>query len=269
MIRSTALVASSLLLFSVPAQAGPLDAGQFAGSVRVGQEYSTEGDLHGGATVPVASLAALNPNLPAANAELRIGSRSYDDVYGEMLAVELEGAYGLGEGRELFFALRNTTADESEIQVGTAFVPALNAELPVFGEFGEYSALSIEAGARQYFGDGAFTPYIGARGGIIMVDEINATFTVPVPAGVGSEPNDIVLSNVPFYGETTTWTIGLDAGFSYNVSETFSLGAATGLRYQAELDGDDSAIGGLGLSSINEDSGRWSVPVTVNARLAF
>jgi len=269
MLRSALVLATSVLMFAAPAHAGPLGQGRFAGSLSVGSETSIEGDVHRGATAPVASLAALNPNLPAVSAELRIGSRSYDDIYEQATFFEVAGAYGLGSAREVFGALRSTSADEGSVQVGTAFVPALSAELPVFGTFDEYSAFGAEIGVRQYFSEGVFSPYVAGRLGILMVDEINATFSVPVPAGVGAEPNDINLVDVPFYGETTTWTVGADVGGSYDFNDAFSVFGEVGVRYQGELEGDDAAIGGLGLGSINDDGSRWSVPVSIGARFAF
>jgi hypothetical protein len=268
MLRSLITI-SAVFMAASPAVAGPLEAGKFAGSVSVGAEYPVDGDVHGGATAPVASLAALNPNLPAVGAELRIQSRSFDDIYGEALTYGVEGAYGLGGNREFFGAVRRTEADQGTVQVGTAFVPALSASLPVFGTFGDLKVTSIEAGVRQYFGDSAIKPYVAGRAGVALVDEIRASFSVPVPAGVGAEPNDINLNNVPFYGDTTTWTVGVDVGAAWDITDRWSLMAETGLRYSGDLDGDDAALSTLGLSSINDEGARFSVPVTVTARYAF
>ncbi len=49
----------------------------------------------------------------------------------------------------------------------------------------------------------------------------------------------------------------------------FSITAQAGLRYIAELDGDDRDIGGLGLSRVNDDAKRISVPVSIAARWDF
>jgi opacity protein-like surface antigen len=253
-----------------PAMAKPLDAGQFAGSITGGLEVPVDGDVHGGATAPVASLAALNPNLPAVAAELRIQARSFDDIYGEAASFGVEGAYGLGGGLELIGALRSITADEGQVQVGTAFVPALSASLPVIGRFGEFQSLSIEGGVRQHFDrGGGFMPYIGGRVGVTQVDAIRASFTVPVPAGVGAEPNDIALNNVRFYDDSTAFTLGLDVGASVELTPGFEISIETGLRYQSSLEDDDRDIGGLGLAAINDEGDRLSVPLTVKGTFRF
>lgn len=266
LLASTLLAAGAL---ATQASAAPLEQGALALTLEAGTDFSLDGDVHGGATAPVASLAALNPNLPGVPAELRIGARSFDRIYGETLSFGLEGAYGLGSNREAFFTLRYATADEGRTEVGSAFVPALNASVPVNGSFSDYKATSVEAGLRQFFGEGDFRPYVAARAGVAFVDDIKASFTVPVPAGVGAEPNDIVLSNVPFYDSSTSWRAGVDAGIAYAVSEKVSLMGEVGLTYQGDLDGDDTAIGGLGLASINNKSDQLTGSFRVRARFAF
>lgn len=269
-LKTLFMVAAASALLISPAMAKPLEAGQLSGAVTAGAEFPVGGDVHGGATAPVASLAALNPNLPAAAAELRIQSRSFDDIYGEAATYGVEGAWGLGDGLELIGAVRAVQADEGAVQVGTAFVPALSATLPVQGRFGEFNALMIEGGVRQHFDmGGGFMPYVGGRIGVARVDEIRASFTVPVPAGVGTEPNDIVLNNVAFYDDSTTLTLGVDVGASFEMAPGFSIGVESGLRYQGQLEDNDSAIGGLGLARINDEGDRISIPLTVKGVFRF
>jgi hypothetical protein len=272
-MKSWVISAAALLaLGTAPAFAGPLEQGQFSGAISAGVELPVDGDVHLGASAPVASLAALNPNLPAAAATLDIGARSFDDIYGELTIIAVEGAYGLGNGREVFGALKSAEADAGGVQVGTATVPALGgAVLPVQGRFGAFEQLGVEVGLRQYFGgaDSAIKPYVAGRVGVARVEEIRASFTVPVPNGVGTEPNDIVLSNVAFFDDSTVWTIGADIGVSFDVSERFSLSAEAGIRYNSDLDGNDSAIGGLGLARINDTGERWSAPILIRGALKF
>jgi hypothetical protein len=262
-----ALVATTFLV--TPAFAAPLKPGEFAGSVSVGTEIPVDGDVHGGTMAPVSSLQGLNGNLPDVPAELRIESRSYDDIYDNATTYGIEGRYGLEGDREVFAEIRRTEAGGGAVQVGTAFVPALPATLPVNGTFEDYKSTTIEAGVRQYFGKGKVKPYVAARAGVAFVDEIRASFAVPVPDGVGTNPNDININNVAFYDDTTTYSVGVDVGASWEVSERLSVSAEAGIRYRGDLDGNDSAIGGLGLSSINDDSSSITVPVTVKLSYKF
>lgn len=49
----------------------------------------------------------------------------------------------------------------------------------------------------------------------------------------------------------------------------FSITAQAGVRYVDDLEGDDSAISGLGLGSINNTGKRVSVPISIAARFDF
>jgi opacity protein-like surface antigen len=261
-MRSIVLAAMTALAAAVaPAMAQPLEPGQFAGALSLGADFPVGGDVHGGATAPVADLGPLNPALAGVSAELRIQARSFDDIYGEAASYGLEGAYGLSGDREIFGSITRVEADESRVQVGGAFVPALSQTLPVFGTFGEYNATRIEAGVRQYFGADGFRPYVAGRVGVAVTDEIRASFAIP--------DANILISNVAFYDESTVLALGADAGVSYALSDRFTVGAEVGVRYSAGLEDNDSAIAGLGLSRINDEGDRWSIPVTVRARLAF
>jgi hypothetical protein len=116
---------------------------------------------------------------------------------------------------------------------------------------------------RQYFGGGAFKPYIAGRVGAAFVNDIRASFSVP------ALDINAALNNVPFYDSTTVLTGGIDLGVSYDVSDNFSLQVETGIRFAGGLDGNDANIGGLGLASINEEGSRTVIPVSVRARWVF
>jgi hypothetical protein len=62
---------------------------------------------------------------------------------------------------------------------------------------------------------------------------------------------------------------GLDVGVLVPIGETFNMTLASGVRYAADLEDDDSAIGGLGRAGINDTGSRVSVPVTLSARWDF
>lgn len=249
------------LMVGGPALAAPLESGAWRGSVTAGVERPVGGDVHGGAISPIANLGPLNPALAGVSAELRIQARSFDDIYEDATTYGVELARGIGGNREIFGAIRRIEADEGSVQVGGAFVPALATTLPVFGRFGEFKATALEAGVRQYFGEGALQPYVAGRAGVARVDAINATFTIPAAA--------ITIPNARFYDDSTAVTLGADVGVSYAVTDRFSIAAETGLRWQSKLSDDDSSIAGLGLARINDEGDRLSVPVTVRAMVAF
>jgi hypothetical protein len=221
-----------------------------------------DGDVHGGVDAPVADLGALNPALAGVAATLQIESRDFDDVYGELWRFGGEIGYGLSNRSEVFGSVSYTEGSGGRLQVGGAAVPALNTTLPVFGTFDDYTAWGVEAGYRHYVtGMGGFIPYAAVRGGVLFVDEIGATFTIPDAA--------IALNNVAFYDSSEVITLGLEVGALFPVSDTLAIGVQTGLTWTDSLSDDDSAIGGLGLASINDEGDRLSIPLKAVLRARF
>jgi hypothetical protein len=260
-MRKQVFVVGVLTLVGAGAAQAQTAPGRWTVSPEISVEFPSGGDVHGGVDAPVADLGGLNPALAGVSATLEVESRSFDDIYGDAVSFGLEAAYGVNDSAEFFGALRYVTADEGRVQVGGAAVPALNTTLPVFGTFSDYEAWALEAGYRQYFGSSALRPYVAGRAGVVFTDAISATFEVPDAA--------ITIANAPFYDDSTSFTAGLDVGLSYALSDRVSVQAETGIRYVSELEGDDSAIGGLGLGSINGVGDRTYVPVTLRARFVF
>ena len=225
-----------------------------------GTDLSVSGDVHKGAIAPIADLGPLNPALAGVAAELRIEPRDYGDIYGNAKTLGVGMAWAMGSG-QVFGNLRTTRASGGQVQVGGAFVPLLNTTLPVYGRFGDYDALTVEGGYRQYFGNGNARPYLAGRVGATKVDAIDATFTIPDAA--------IALNDVAFYDSGWTMGVGLDAGIDWKVSESASLGLQVGVEHHGDLSDDDSAIGGLGLASINDTGSRTSYPVSLVLRVRF
>ncbi len=258
------LAVAVALVLAAPAAvhaAGPQE-GAFSFSVFGGVDQPLSGDVHSGATAAVPDLGPLNPALAGVSAELRIRSRSHDDIYGSASSFGLDFSYGLSANSEVFGQLRYTNADEGTVQVGGAFVPALSTTLPVNGTFSDYKALTVEGGYRYFFNDlGPARPFVAGRLGATRTDDIRATFVIPDAA--------ITIANVPFTEKKWSASAGLDVGLLFPVSERVSITAQTGVRYVADLEGDDSAIGGLGLGSINDTGKRVSYPVSVGVRFDF
>jgi hypothetical protein len=246
------------------ALAKPLEAGQFSGRVSLGTPIFGSGNLHGGATSTVPSLTALNPALPAVPAVLNIGSRKFSKVYDAPAQFGIEMGYGLTENVELFGGLNYAKANGSQIQVGTATVAALNATLPVFGQFGDLKNLEVEGGARYFFAGDAIAPFIGGSIGAVQQDAVKATFTIPdAPAG------GITLANVPFFKKTTALSVGVEGGVSFGLSDTVDGRLSAGAKYIGAGRADDTGLSGLGLGTINNGSERWSYPIKATLAVRF
>lgn len=258
----TACTALAGLGFSSGAMA-QVTPGSFSISIVGGAEEAIGGTMHGGTDAPIADLGGLNPALAGIPATLQIGSRSQSKVYDTALSIGGEIGYGLSETGEALLAVRYLKANGNRINVGAAAAGApVNASLPVLGDFGDYKSLSVELGYRQYLmaGEG-FSPFVAARAGLARVSSISADFTVP-DAG-------IALNNVPFSKSSWEFTSGVDLGLSIPAGTNFRIEPEVGIRYTGGAKGNDTALGGLGLGSINNKGERWSIPMRVRLRVSM
>jgi len=256
------LLGAVLLVAAGPAFASGPEPGKFSMSVFGGVDMPVSGDVHTGAIAPVPDLGPLNPALSGVSAELRIRSRSHEQIYDLANGYGVEFGYGLSDRAEVFGQVRYTEAGQGTVLVGGALVPALATELPVYGTFSGYKALTVEGGYRHYFmAPGAARPFLAGRLGATQTDGIRATFDIPAAA--------ITIPDAPFTEKKWAVSAGVDVGVLIPVGERFSITAQAGVRYVDDLEGDDSAIGGLGLGSINDTGKRVSVPLSVAMRFDF
>ena len=255
------LLSAALCALASPAFASPSE-GRFSMSLLGNLDTPLSGDVHTGATVDIPDLGPLNPALAGVNAQLRIGARGHDRIYGAATSYGLEFAYGLDDRSEVFAQLRESSAGQGRVRVGGAYVPALATELSVFGTFSRYEAYSAEVGYRRYFGESGWArPFLAGRIGATETDAIRATFEIP-DAG-------IVIPTGPFFEQAWALSGGLVAGVVVPLGERFSMTLSGGVSYIGELSGDDSAIGGLGLAAINDTGSRVSMPLSITARWDF
>lgn len=238
---TTALSALTLVATPVLAQAPERP---WSVSFDLGMERAVAGDLHGGGTGTVLGLPT------------QVGARSYDDIYG--IGVQWSAGLGYavsssGEVRATFSWARGTA---DRLTVGSV------AGLDLFGLFDEDRSMGVEVGYRQYLGgaDARIRPYLGVFGGVSRVEAITAEFTVPA-AGV-------TLSNVDMFERSTVPVFGGSAGLQARLSDRLSFQVGADLRWRDNLKAKDG-LAGTGLEPINDESRRWSLPVSAGLTLRF
>jgi hypothetical protein len=262
----TKVLALSMSLLMSAGLASPafaqMEAGDWSVSLSGGGSFAIGGTMHGGANAPVANLGALNPALDGIPATLQVQERSQNDVYDTGWSIGGEIGYAVSSSGEILLGVRYLEANGNRINVGSAAAGApVNASLPIFGNFGDYKALSIEVGYRQYLSSAMIKPFIAARAGTTRVSDIAADFTVP-DAG-------IALNKVPFSDSSWVFSGGAALGVSVPLGDKVSIEPEVGIHYTDGAKGNDSALGGLGLGGINDAGERWSVPVSVRLKIAL
>ena len=211
-------------------------------SFDLGTQVALSGDVHGGGSGTVL-------NLPT-----QVEGRSYGDIYGNGFYWAAGLGYRIGEAGEIRVQGSYISNPADRLQVGTV------AGLPLFALFDDYKAFGMDFGYRQYFGTAMARPFVGAGGGFVRVDTIQSELSVPA-AGV-------VLSNVNMYDTSVVPSVGVGGGVQINLSDRVAVQGGVEFKWQGDAT-DLDGLAGTGLESINDESRRWSMPITGGITVRF
>jgi hypothetical protein len=200
------------------------------------------GNVHGAASGAVLGLPT------------QVEARSYGDVYGSGFYWGAGVGYRVSEAGEIRVHGSYTDNPAERLQVGTV------AGLPLFALFDNYKAFAMDFGYRQYLGSAMARPYVGAGGGFVRVASIQSEFSVPT-AGV-------VLPQVNMYDSSVIPSFGAGGGVQIHFSSTLAFEAGLTFKWQGDAQ-DLDGLAGTGLESINDNSRRWSLPITAGVAVRF
>lgn len=185
-----------------------------------------------------------------------IENHSWADAYGTGFHFRVGAGYDLSERSEIRFNFRYQSLGADALEVGNV------SGAPLFATFDDYSTWGFEGGYRAYFSEVAekWRPYAEGTIGFAVIKEIDANFAAPALG--------IVLNATDFYDQTGSLTLSFGGGVLYNFTERFAADARLGLRYVGGLSEIDGLVG-TGLENTNDDSSRWTLPLTVGVRFRF
>jgi len=172
-------------------------------------------------------------------------------------ALRLRGSYALGldYNKEVFATFAWGKYNGTHRIVGSV------SGYPLTARFSNPDAIDIEGGIRYYLKpEGPVRTYIAPTAGVRLLEPTTVNFSV---FEVG-----ISLDNLPYFKRSTLFLGGADTGVSYDFSDTISVGAEIGLRYQtkpaAEVLFPDPK-----LADVNNTGSRWSLPVSAFVKVRF
>ena len=211
-------------------------------SFDLGTQVALNGDVHGGGSGTVLGLPT------------QVQARSYEEIYANGFYWDAGLGYRVGETGEIRVQGSYTANPADRLQVGTV------AGLPLLALFDDYKAFGMDFGYRQYLGTGVVSPYVGASGGFVRLDAIQIEFSVPA-AGV-------VLPNVNMFDTSVVPSIGAGGGVQLNLSDRFAVQGGVEFKWHGDAT-DLDGLAGTGLESINDESRRWSMPITGGITVRF
>jgi hypothetical protein len=210
----------------------------------IGFDNSISGNINSGA------IGTLN------NQAVVITKNRYEDVYGTGLHFTFGGGYALDELSEVraTFTYQSLDADLTRMgDIGTS---------NLYGQYGDYKSLGLDFGYRRYAPERWENLRLYAEGtaGLAFISEIDVQLAAPQA--------NLVQTATDFYDRTGAFTLGLNGGVLYQVTERQDITAQIGLRYVTGLSAVDN-LAGTGLQSINDSSSRWTMPFVIGLRTRF
>jgi len=192
-------------------------------------------------------------------APIAFNDTSYDDVYGRIGLLKIGIGYRMKPRVETNFNIVFSKSTSEDAAIGT--IGAAAAPLSV--KFDDYNYWGFEGGQRFFFARVRFTPYVGYTIGVNHLSAIGGQFTAPA---VGGQP-PVLVDAGQFYDSSWALSYAGTVGFLAGVGP-FEVMVESGFRYMGGL-ADVPPLQETGLAHINDDSGRWSIPVMFGLRLRF
>jgi hypothetical protein len=193
------------------------------------------------------------------NVPVVINSTTYGDVFGTGFQWQLGLGYSLDPRNEVRagFSFQNVGSDL--VTIGSAGASPLQAT------FEDYTVWTLDFGYRRYFkaqevSKRQVRPYAGVTLGIADIPRIDGVFLGPA-AGLPSINTDL-------YDGTAAFVFGINGGVIVPVSSHVDATAQLAFRHVSGLSEIDS-LRGTGLETVNDESGRWTMPITFGVRYRF
>ena len=175
--------------------------------------------------------------------------------FSDALKIRFTGSMGLDYNKEAFATLAYGKYNGTERIVGSV------SGFPLLARLSNADAFDFEGGVRYYLRpEGPIRTYVAGAAGLRFLQATDVTFSV-VEVG-------LTLDNLPYFKGSALLIFGGDTGVSYDVSDTIALGVELGLRYQGKP-GAEPLFADPMLREVNDTGSRWSLPISVFAKVRF
>jgi hypothetical protein len=210
----------------------------------IGVDPSINGNVNSGAIGTLqGQAAAILPN-------------SFADVYGTGIQLRIGVGYSLNEESELRGVFTFQSADADLVRLGDLGPSSL------YGQYSDYQTFALDVGYRRYVP----IPVQGLR--VYGEGTIGLGFIDAIDVRLAAPQSNVVFDNTDFYDQTAAFTIGLNVGVLFRLTDRIDLNGQVGLRHVSGLSAVDQ-LAGTGLADINNDTGRLTFPLVVGIRVHF
>jgi hypothetical protein len=181
--------------------------------------------------------------------------QSLSNHFSDALKLRVSGSLGLDYNKEVYATFAYGKYNGTHRIVGSV------SGYPLLARFSNADAFDVEGGLRYYLRpEGPIRTYVAGAAGLRFFQPTDVTFSV-VEVG-------LTLNNLPYFKQSTLLIFGGDAGISYDLSDTVSLGVELGLRFQGKP-GAEVVFADPNLQPVNDTGSRWTLPIGVFAKVRF
>jgi hypothetical protein len=216
---------------------------KFSAEVGIGWDNSISGNINSSAIGRLDNVATV------------ITKNTYDDVYNQGLHLRFGGGYMLKEDVEARATFTFQSSDADLARMGDY------GASPLYGQFSDYQSFALDVGLRKYH---RLTPALQLYGegtiGLGFVDKVDVTLVAPA-VNLFRDAND-------FYDQTAAFAWAINGGVLFQGPGRVGVFAQLGVRKVSGMSEVDDLVG-TGLEEINDNSGRWTIPFLVGARVRF
>jgi hypothetical protein len=184
-----------------------------------------------------------------------VTKNTYDDVYGTGLHIRFGGGYLIDDFTEVraTFSFQSLDAELAPMgDIGTS---------RLYAQYDDYQSFGLDVGMRRYVD---LKPGLRAYGegtiGLAFIEETDVVLVAPGANFTGNVTD--------FYDQTAAFTLGGNAGVVLQMSSNVDVFGQLGLRWVSGMSGIDN-LEGTGLETINDKSGRWTMPFLTGVRVRF
>jgi hypothetical protein len=195
----------------------------------------------------------------ASGVPINLDETTFDEVYGRMALFKVGVGYRTSPRSEVALNLLWSRSSSETVNIGTISA----ANVPLFVDFDDYNYWGIEGGQRFFFTRVRFTPFVGYLLGINRNGDIRGTF-VNVPPNLTP---GLAAQDGKFFEASWAFSFGPTGGVLVGIGPIEAMVEAQ-FRYMGGLSDVDWLVE-EGLRDINDESGRWSLPILFGVRIRF
>ena len=190
---------------------------------------------------------------------INLNETTYDETYGRLSQFKAGFIMRTASRSEAVINFIYSKSGAETVDVGTVSA----ANLPVRANFSSLSYWGIEGGQRFFFSRAIIQPFAGYLVGVNRYNDVRAVLE-------GQDANllpGLAAQDGKVFEKSWAASLGPTGGVLFDMG-AFALMAELQLRYMGGLSDVDWLVE-EGLRDINDESSRWSIPLSLGARFKF